>query len=86
MDVEDRAVAFIEDSPKPPPGRITLTMPCLCAAQDIVFVAAGEGKAQVLADVFGPGERDGVLLPAAEVVPADGSLTWLTAEAGAALL
>lgn len=61
-------------------------MPCLCAAQDIVFVAAGEGKAQVLADVFGPGERDGVLLPAAEVVPADGSLTWLTDEAGAALL
>ncbi len=86
MEVKDRAVAFIEDSPKPPPGRITLTLPCLCAAREVIFVAAGEGKAQVVADVICEGERDGVPLPAAMVEPVDGNLIYLIDEAGAALI
>ena len=86
MEVKDRAVAYIEDSPKPPPGRITLTLPCLCAAREVIFVAAGEGKAQVVADVICEGERDGVPLPAAMVEPVDGNLIYLIDEAGAALI
>lgn len=86
MEVKDRAVAYIVDSPKPPPGRITLTLPCLCAAREVIFVAAGEGKAQVVADVICEGERDGVPLPAAMVEPVDGNLIYLIDEAGAALI
>jgi len=39
---ESRLVAFIENSPKLPPRRITLTYPALRRARAVYFVAAGE--------------------------------------------
>jgi 6-phosphogluconolactonase len=41
-------VALVDDSPKPPAARITLTLPMLSTARHAVLVAAGEGKRQVL--------------------------------------
>jgi 6-phosphogluconolactonase len=43
-----RWVAAVHDSPKPPPRRLTLTIPALLAARDVVVVALGEAKAEVL--------------------------------------
>lgn len=47
-----RKVAYIKDSPKPPPRRITITFPVLEAAQSIAFVAEGAGKATILKEIF----------------------------------
>ncbi len=41
-------VCFVPDSPKPPPERITLTLPILQSATCIVLLAAGEAKRKAL--------------------------------------
>lgn len=37
----------VSNSPKPPPERITMTMPVINAAKEVMFVALGESKAEV---------------------------------------
>jgi 6-phosphogluconolactonase len=44
----DRAVAVIEDSPKPPPRRLTLTLPVVTGAALVVVVALGRAKAEII--------------------------------------
>lgn len=43
-----RWVAVVEDSPKPPPRRLTLTLPVLAAAEQTVVVALGRSKAGII--------------------------------------
>ncbi|KAE9464734.1 hypothetical protein C3L33_03388, partial [Rhododendron williamsianum] len=46
-------VAFIKDSPKPPPERITFTFPVINSSANIALVAAGAGKAKVVNKALG---------------------------------
>jgi 6-phosphogluconolactonase len=46
--VSDRRVIAIDDSPKPPPTRLTLTMPFVLASRHVWVVAVGERKRPVL--------------------------------------
>ena len=74
-----RWVAYIEDSPKPPPKRITLTFPVINHAARVVFVAAGAGKQDVLATVLDRPEEG---LPSSRVKPAyPGTLHWFVDDA-----
>jgi 6-phosphogluconolactonase len=71
---EDRWVANISDSPKPPPKRITLTYPVVNNGRNVVFVAAGEGKQEILKKVM---DEPGAGLPASRVRTKEhGNVFW----------
>jgi 6-phosphogluconolactonase len=76
---EDRWVAYLEDSPKPPPKRITLTYPVINHAARVVFVAAGKEKVETLTTVLDNPEAG---LPSARVKPVfPGQLYWFVDDA-----
>ena len=80
---DDRWVAYIEDSPKPPPRRITLTFPVLNHAARVAFVAAGDGKKEMLQTVLDRPEEG---LPASRVKPVHpGTVYWFVDDAASAL-
>ena len=45
-------IDHLEDSPKPPPRRITLTVPVLNAARRLAFISNGAGKAEVIKQII----------------------------------
>ncbi|KAG5915387.1 hypothetical protein E4U61_004645 [Claviceps capensis] len=53
----DAWVAPISDSPKPPPRRITLTLPVVTHAVRIAFVATGSGKKDIMKQIFDSSEN-----------------------------
>lgn len=67
-------VSFIEDSPKPPPQRITFTFPVINSSANIALVVAGAGKADAVNVALGDGQNPD-LLPVKLVSP-EGELTW----------
>jgi 6-phosphogluconolactonase len=56
--------------------RLTLTLPVLNAARNILFLVSGEEKRGMVARARDPRD-DAALLPASLVQPADGEVTWL---------
>ncbi|MFY1699476.1 6-phosphogluconolactonase [Solwaraspora sp. WMMA2101] len=62
---ETRPVAAVRNSPKPPPTRITLTLPTINTADEVWLVAAGADKATAVAKAYGG--ADAVAVPASGV-------------------
>lgn len=79
---EDSAwVAWLDDSPKPPPTRITLTYPVLNHAHKVAFVAVGESKKEILHKVL---DQPHLGLPASMVKPLPpGQVYWFVDESAA---
>lgn len=55
----DAWVAPISDSPKPPPQRITLTLPVVTHGLRIAFVTTGDSKQEILKKIFDTDEGRG---------------------------
>ncbi|TQB74258.1 suppressor of los1-1 [Monascus purpureus] len=74
---KDAWVAAETNSPKPPPKRITLTLPVVTHAISIAFVVAGEGKKVILKKIFDT--EEGKSLPSGLVNAGAGSkVSWFT--------
>ncbi|XP_036408280.1 6-phosphogluconolactonase [Megalops cyprinoides] len=84
LEETQKTVAPISDSPKPPPQRVTMTLPVVNAARCVAFVSTGGSKASVLKRVLEGG--GGPVLPAGRVSPSRGELLWLLDEPAAASL
>jgi 6-phosphogluconolactonase len=76
LEETEHIVARITGSPKPPPERVTFTLPLLEASRVVVFLAAGAEKAGVVARAV----RGDSTLPSGRVHPASGRLVWLLDE------
>jgi 6-phosphogluconolactonase len=75
-------VASLDDSPKEPPRRITLTFPVINHAARVAFVATGKGKREILHKVLDCPEEG---LPASRVKPVyPGCLYWFVDDEAAA--
>lgn len=71
-------VVAVPHTTPPPPlvDRISLTLPVINAARQVMFLVAGAGKAQIIAQVMDANPPE-PLLPAQRVEPAQGRLIWL---------
>src|SRR5260221_7292744 len=76
LDVDDRWVVAVTDAPKPPPRRLTLTLPVLAAARRVVIVASGKAKADIVRAAI-EGGAAGAALPARTVATAAARRPWL---------
>lgn len=78
----DAWVLHVTDSPKPPPKRITLSLPVVNHATRIAFVATGDGKREVLKKIFE--DTSDPKLPCALVNDgAKGKVSWFCDKAAA---
>ena len=73
----DAWVAPIEDSPKPPPKRITLTLPVVTHGTKIAFVATGNGKRDILRQILDTDEGRSLPCGLVNVAGAE-RVSWFT--------
>ncbi len=79
----ERLVVGVPDSPKPPPRRITLTLPAVQRSREVWLVVSGAGKADAVAAAIGGAKA--VDVPAAGAVGRDATV-WLLDEDAASKL
>lgn len=71
---KEKWVTFIKDSPKPPPERITFTLPVINSSAHVAVVIAGAGKAHPVHVALGDGQNSGVF--PVQLVSPEGELVW----------
>ena len=68
-----KLVVRVDAAPKPPPARVTFTLPLINAARHVVFLVTGTDKNAALRRVL----NGDPALPASRVAPRDGTLAFL---------
>jgi 6-phosphogluconolactonase len=80
----------VTDSPKPPPMRITMSLPCILASRRIITVGCGGDKAPVMQALFKDGTMGGnsvgPVLPIAKVIFQHPNISVWTDDSACALL
>ncbi|GAB2683395.1 6-phosphogluconolactonase [Saccharopolyspora gloriosae] len=76
-----RAVVGVHDCPKPPPTRISLTLPTIRSAVEVWLMTTGAAKAEPVAEALGGAEADAI--PAAGALGRERTV-WLLDTAAAA--
>lgn len=79
----NRIVVGVPDSPKPPPQRITLTLPAIQRSREVWLVVSGEGKAEAVAAAVGGADPDD--WPAAGAVGREATVWFLDEDAASKL-
>jgi len=79
----ERLVLGVPDSPKPPPQRITLTLPAVQRSREVWLVVSGAGKADAVAAAIGGAKP--VDVPAAGAVGRDATVWRLDEDAASKL-
>lgn len=83
VDEDEASVAPVHDSPKPPPTRITLTLPSINASRQVWVLASGESKAEAVR--LGLAGTDPGKAPVAAARGTDRTLFWLDEAAASKL-
>jgi 6-phosphogluconolactonase len=78
-------VAPVFNAPKPPPVRMTMTLPLINNARHILFVVSGLGKKAILSEILKPGPHRRKF-PAGLVNPHRGDLRWFVDTEAAGLV
>jgi 6-phosphogluconolactonase len=78
-----RLVVDVEDSPKPPPQRITLTLPAIQRSREVWLLVSGAEKADAVAAAVGG--ADPVSVPAAGAIGREHTVWFLDSGAAEAL-
>ncbi|XP_051145710.1 probable 6-phosphogluconolactonase 2 isoform X2 [Andrographis paniculata] len=86
LDEEEHWVTFITDSPKPPPERITFTLPVINSAANVAVIISGSSRAEAARLVIDETAPDCPELPARMVQPINGELVWFVDTAAASEL
>ncbi|KZV46876.1 putative 6-phosphogluconolactonase 4, chloroplastic-like [Dorcoceras hygrometricum] len=81
---KEKWVTSIKDSPKPPPERISFTLPVINSSAHVALVVAGAGKASAVYSALGDVSNSEVL-PVQLVAP-QGELTWFLDKGAASKL
>jgi 6-phosphogluconolactonase len=80
---KSRFVVGVEDCPKPPPRRITLTFPAVVRSREVWLVVSGAGKADAVAAAVGG--ADPLEWPAAGAVGTEKTVWLLDSDAAATI-
>ena len=83
LDVDDQVTVGVTGSPKPPPERISLTLPALNRSRSVWFLVSGAGKAPAVASALGGADVHEI--PAAGVTGREETIWFLDREAASEL-